>query len=141
MSRERMLLDRLAHLGREPGGARKRVSEDVDLLLASVQRHLFRLLNSRIGMSEAVPDYGLPPLTDTGYNTGEAERMLLESIRVAVESFEPRLKRVKVSRVMENNRPQRMSFRIDAALLTQAGEQKIWYQTQLGGTGRFELSD
>lgn len=136
-----MLLDRLAQLGREPGGSRKRTSEDVDLLLASVQRHLVRLLNARLGMSEAASDYGLPALTDTGYNTAEAERMLLESIRVAVEKYEPRLKRVRVTRVMENSRPQRMSFRIDAALVTQAGEQKIWYQTQLGGKGRFEVSD
>lgn len=141
MSRERMLLDRLAQLEHEPQGGRKRTSEDVDLLLESVQRHLARLFNARLGMSEAAPDYGLPPLTDTGYNPAEAERRILESIRLAVEHFEPRLKRVKVTRALEDNRPQRMTFRIDAALVTQAGEQKIWYQTKLGGAGRFEVSD
>lgn len=141
MSRERMLLDRLAHLERDPGNARRRGAEDVDLLLESVHRQLTRLVNARQGMSESAPDYGLPALTDTGYNPVEAERMMVEALRSAVERFEPRLKRVRITRVTEGERPQRMSFRIDAVLVTQAGEQKIWYQTQLGGAGRFRVSD
>lgn len=141
MSRERVLLDRLALVEREGAGAARRGVEDVDALLASVQRHLARLFNARVGMSECAPDYGLPALTDTGYNTVEAERMLLEHLRGAVEAFEPRLKRVKVSRVTGSGRPQRMAFRIDAVLVTRSGEQKIWYQTQLGGAGRFEVSE
>ena len=141
MGRERMLLDRIARLG-DPiqGRYEPSAKEDVEALMESVRRNLTRLLNSRHGMSEALPDYGLPALNDLTIGSGDYVHRVEESIRVAVEKYEPRLRRVRVSRVMDEER-QTLSFRVDAVLISESGEHRVWYETVVTGAGEFEVSD
>ena len=65
MGRELTLLERIA---RGAGSARQRyeatAEEDIEAMMESVRRHLGHLLNSRHGMCECLPDYGLPALSD-----------------------------------------------------------------------------
>ena len=96
MGRERMLLDRIAAGGARGGGRYEpSTREDLDALMDSVRRQLARLLNARHGFSEAVPDYGLPALTDLTVGSGDHVRRIRDAIRVAIEKYEPRLRRVR----------------------------------------------
>ena len=98
MARERTLLERIAAAG---GPTRQSVAasatEDVQALIESVRRHLRRLLNSRHGLSEALPDYGLPAMTDLTVGSRDYAQALQEAVRKAVEKYEPRLRRVQVT--------------------------------------------
>lgn len=141
MGRERMLLDRIGALSaRSPGRYEPSAKEDLDALMESVRRNLTRLLNSRHGMSEAMPDYGLPALSDLTIGSGDYVYRVEEAIRAAVEKYEPRLRRVRVSRVADEGR-QTLSFRVDAVLIGETGEHRIWYETVMTGAGEFEVSE
>ena len=146
MAREQTLLDRMAARG-ERGRARYQASatEDLDALMESVRRHLARLLNARHGMCEAVPDYGLPALADLVVGSGDYVQRVQEAIKTAVEKYEPRLRRVRVSRVADDaddkEQHRTLTFRIDAVLISQSGDHRVWYQTAVAGTGEFEVSE
>jgi len=146
MGREQSLLDRIAaRSGR--GRTREQISatQDLDALMESVRRHLKRLLNARHGMSEALPDYGLPALTDLTVGSGDYIKRVEDSIRTAVEKYEPRLRRVRVSRVggdrEDVDKGRMLAFRIDAVLVSDTGEHRVWYETSVSGAGEFEISE
>jgi type VI secretion system protein len=142
MSREQTLLERIRVCG-ERGRTRYEptATEDLDALMESVRRHLGHLLNARHGMSEGMPDYGLPALTDLTIGSGDYIEKVQEAIRVAIDKYEPRLRRVRVSRVVDEEAPHTVSFRVDAVLMSQTGEHHVWYQTEVSGTGEFEVSE
>ena len=97
MAREQTLLDRIAASARQRGGRYERTAqEDPEALMESVRRHLTHLLNARHAMSEALPEYGLPALTDVTVGTRDYVGLVRDAIRTAVERFEPRLRRVRV---------------------------------------------
>ena len=117
--------------------------EDVDALMGSVRQHLTHLLNARHGMSEALPDYGLPALTDFTVGTGDHVQMLQVAIKETIEKYEPRLRRVHVTHVVEDGKPAdnaKFQYRVDAILVGKTGEHKVWWETSLSG-GQFEVSD
>lgn len=144
MGREQTLLKRLAALG-EGGGSRTgaTASEDVGALMESVREHLGRLLNARHGMCEALPDYGLPALNDLVVGSGDYTQLVEEAIRTTVEQYEPRLRRVRVTRLAEEEESQskKLAFRVDAMLVGRSGQHRVWYQTEVTGAGDFEVSD
>ena len=142
MGREKTLLQRLAEIedsGR--GRYESSATEDLDALMDSVREHLIRLLNARHGMSEAMPDYGIPAMTDLTIGGGDYLQRVQESIRVAIEKYEPRLRRVRVARVDDEDEPHQLVFRVDAVLLSQTGEHRVCYETQVAGSGQFDVSD
>lgn len=145
MGREQTLLERIAG-GETTTRRRSRfqpvAEEDAEALMESVRRGLRRLLNARHGMSEAQPDYGLPALTDMIAARGDAVTLVQDAIRTAIEKYEPRLQRVRVTRVIDEEADQRtLAFRIDAVMVGHAGEHRVWYKTALGGNGQFAVTD
>jgi len=151
MARERTLLSRVAQaapsgrarLGDQSGAAGPTTQEDTEALCESVRDHLARLLNARHGMCEAMPDYGLPALSDLIVGTGDHVRLVQEAIKTAIEKYEPRLRRVKVSRVVDPDRldGRTLAFRIEAVLIGRQAEHRVWYETSVRGSGEFEVSD
>lgn len=143
MAREQTLLERFAV---RESGRRSRfeptTAENAEALMESVRKQLRRLLNARHGMSEAQPDYGLPAFTDLIIGSGDYVAAIQDAIRVAVEKYEPRLQRVRISRVVDDERDRRtLAFRIDAVLVGRAGEHRVWYQTSVAGNGQFDVTD
>ena len=142
MGRERTLLERIAVAGdRSRGRYEPSATEDLEALMDSVRRHLGRLLNSRHGLSEAMPDYGLPALTDLTIGSRDYVHSIQDAIRVAIQKYEPRLQNVRVSRVVHDDAPQTLSFRIDARLVGQKRKYEVFYETSMAGTGAFEVSE
>lgn len=141
MAREFMLLDRIARAGSRESGRYESAAEDLDALMDSVRRQLVRLLNSRHGLSEAQPDYGLPALTDLVVGSGDYVQAVQKAIQAAVEKYEPRLRRVRVSRVIDEEGGRSLSFRVDAVLVGRSAEHRVSYETSMGGEGQFDVSD
>lgn len=140
MGREQSFLDRIANLtgGRSSG---QTTNEDIEALARSVREHLGRLLNARHGMSEALPDYGLPSLLDLTMGSGEYVQAVRDAIRTSIEKYEPRLRRVRVSQVQEEDvSTQKLKFVIDAVLVTESGEQRVWYETAINRVGEFDVA-
>ncbi len=142
MAREQMLLDRIASLGDVgQGRIEATAKEDIDALMQSVQRNLTRLFNARHGMSEALPDYGLPALADLTIGTKDYVTRVREAIKLAITKYEPRLRRVRVGRIEDEESGHTLGFRIDAKLVSQSGEHGVWYETRVAGSGAFEVSE
>jgi type VI secretion system protein len=139
--REQTLLERIA--AREEGGGRRqeaRATEDLDALMDSVRVHLARLLNARQGMSEAQPDYGLPALSDLTIGVGDYVKKVRDSIQTAIEKYEPRLRRARVTLVTDEDQERMLAFRVDAVLVSRTGEHRVWYETSLAGDGQFDVT-
>jgi len=141
MAREFMLLDRIAHAGSRESGRYESAAEDLEALMDSVRRQLARLLNSRHGLSEAQPDYGLPALTDLVVGSGDYEQAVQRAIQTAIEKYEPRLRRVRVARVIDEDGGRSLAFRVDAVLVSRSGEHRVCYETMMSGGGQFDVSD
>jgi type VI secretion system protein len=151
VGREQTLLDRMAAMHAEPGAGSARAgaasgryaataAEDLEGLMESIRRHLVRLLNARHGMSEAVPDYGLPALADIMAGSADYIARVLEAIRTAIEKYEPRLRRVRVTHQATEGNRQTLVFRIDAVMVGRSGEHRVWYETALAPTGELQVS-
>ncbi len=141
MGREQTLLERIAAGEHRRGRYEPSPVEDVEALMESVRRHLGRLLNARHGLSEAMPDYGLPALTDLTIGSGDYVHLIQEAIRVAIEKYEPRLRRVRVHRVVDEDAPQTLSFRVEATLIGRSGQHRVFYDTSMSGKGQFQVSE
>ncbi|MBK8269751.1 MAG: type VI secretion system baseplate subunit TssE [Planctomycetes bacterium] len=113
--------------------------ENLDELLESVRKNLGRLLNARQGMCETVPDYGLPALTDLTIGTTDYLRKLLDSIRDTIERYEPRLRSVRVSLREEDSSNTKKVFRVEGMLVSKSGEHRVWYDTAVRASGRFDI--
>ena len=141
MAREDTLLQRMASGG---AGARNpyepTATENLDALMESVRRHLVQLLNARHGMSECLSDYGLPALSDLTVGVGDHVQKVLDAIQSTIEQYEPRLRRVRVTRVVdEDEQMHTLSFRVDAVLVSKSGEHRVYYETSLDGSGQFDV--
>ena len=143
MAREDALLTRLESIGHSGRALPEATTvENLDALMASVRSNLTNILNSRHGMSEALPDYGLPSLSDFTMSNRNYILVLQEAIRTAISKYEPRLDRVKVTfREPEPDKPQRLEFRVDAVLVGRSGQHRVFYETSLSGKGDFEVKE
>lgn len=140
MKREYSLLTRIAQRAEQ---TRRRIeptaTEDVEALMESVRQNLARVLNARHGMSECLPDYGLPALADFFVGVGNYVQTVQNAMQTAIEKYEPRLRGVRVSQVTDDDAGRTLSFRVDAVLVGRSGEHRVWYQTSLSGDGQFQV--
>lgn len=139
MSRERALFERIAMPQDRPRSART-AEQDLDALLESVRINLQRVLASRHGMCETLDDYGLPALADIVVSGDTHLHVLREAIEVAIEKYEPRLRRVKVSIAPRESEREKAIFRIEGLLVSSSGEHRVRYDTSVQGGGEFLVS-
>lgn len=137
-----MLLERIAaSADRGAGPLKPSATENTEALMTSVRANLARLLNARQGFSEAMPDYGLPALADLSLSAGDYVDLVQEAIRVAIEKYESRLRRVRVSRIEDEEARETLSFRIEAVLVGRGGQHRVYYETMMSGSGQFQVSE
>jgi type VI secretion system protein ImpF len=119
------ILDRL--IDPESAGTAILVGYDERKMLAAVRRDLEELLNTRqthVGLPEAyehihrsVVAYGLPDLVTLEAITTKHRETIADKIRRIIETFEPRLKDVRVTYVPGESAADRsIKFKIDARL-------------------------
>jgi type VI secretion system protein ImpF len=104
---QQSVLDRLLEDDESAGSAGTPWSRSVTRLKASLLRDLEWLLNTRRTIEPAGPGhpevqrsayhFGLPDLTSLGAGSHEVRRVLLRQVEEAIQLFEPRLSRVRVT--------------------------------------------
>lgn len=103
---------------------------------SSVAAHLAKMLSTRAGSVQALPDYGLPDLNDMRLSLHDS----LAQARTAIESFialyEPRLSSVKVVPASRGNDPFRLFFSIDGVLEVDGVRQQVSFSAALDGSGQ-----
>lgn len=138
MPRERSLLERL----RDPEGESARtIHENPARLAESVLANLRSLLNSRPGMSSALPEYGIPDLSDIAYSMPDSAGRMRNAIRTAIERYEPRLRRVTVKYVSDPMDPLTLRFDVTAELVTNEARATVQFETRYDPTGRVSIKD
>lgn len=112
--------------------------------MESVRIHLAQLLNARHGMSEALPDYGLPALTDLTIGSADYLPAVQDAIKQTIEKYEPRLRRIEVKPIFEGDDEKedkrKLYFAVKAVLISQSGEHRVYYETAVTRNGGFGVS-
>lgn len=138
MARELSLLDRIKHPDRED---RRSVDSDLGLLARSVLRNLERLLNSRHGSAPACLDYGIPSLEDVMHGGPEALKELTAEIKHSIETYEPRLRSVRVRLVARGEETTLLRFDITAELMSGGKRSRVHFETRIENSGRMSVKE
>lgn len=92
----------------------------------SIRLHLLRMLTTRQGAVQALPDYGLPDLNDLSLSRAEVVRQCCLAIEKCIAKFEPRLRGATVAHVSIDEGQFNMGFRIEAMREDSDGTQVPW---------------
>ena len=116
-----------------------RLRTDSRRLTESVLIHLRDLLNTRQGSAMALPDYGLPDFNDLAKRFPDAIFELKRNIKSCIEKFEPRLTRVRVEYVRDEEDPLRLRYEISAQLLSEDEATNVCFETTLESGGKVRV--
>lgn len=132
---EERLLERIRSVEREPlrrGGDNRRRCID------SVLSHLQRILNTRQGNVPIAPDYGVPDFLDFMQSFPESVRDIQQSIKNAIDKYEPRLSAAAVTYLPDEDDILTLRFQIIACLNEDAGK-RFLFQSVITTDGRIRL--
>lgn len=107
----------------------------------SLMRHLTDLLNTRKGSVPIAPDYGIADITDLGRSfSKETINEFTCALENVVLRYEPRLSAIHILYNADTVAPLSASFKIEATLAKELGQQKIQFETTLDSTGSVRLT-
>jgi type VI secretion system protein len=138
VARELSLLDRVRYPDRED---RRSVDPDPGRLAQSVLRNLERLLNSRNGAAPACMDYGIPSLEDVMHGGSESLKELTAEIKRSIETFEPRLRAVRVRLLPQSEEGLFLRYDITAELLAGGRRSRVHFETRFESSGRMSVKE
>ena len=126
------LLERI-RAGGEEGGDRE--------LIRSVLRNLQRVLNTRRGSAETVPDLGIPDFTEIVHTMPESVLQFGQAIRRTVRLFEPRLEHVRVRYVPYEEDPLSIHFEILGQVRSERGGVPVTIHTEVSAEGEVRVKE
>ena len=135
MSSEQTLLERIDNP--EQGGYR--LTADPHRTIESVLTHLRKMLNVRQGSVATLPDYGIPDLNSLFTEYPDAVQALRRIIRASLEKYEPRLRRVTVRYLPDEENPLILRFEIKARLAMDDQDAPIRFETVVGDNGKVRV--
>ena len=104
----------------------------------SIRRNLSRVLGTRQGAVQALPDYGLPDLNDLTLSRSELQTMLSSAITRLIERYEPRLRNPRVASLpMNDAAPFTLRFAIQAEKIRRDGRLEPWAWTVSVDEGKY----
>ncbi len=106
--------------------------------VAAISEHLRALLNTRKGESVATPSYGIMDFNDIIHILPAAIPRIQQSIRTAIQEFEPRLKNVAVAHLPDEDEPTALKFEISAQL-AKGARGVLRFHTRITPGGKVEL--
>jgi len=133
MHRELSLLDRIE---REIVPGSYTTQFDQDAQLQNVIDNIQRMLNVMEGSVLALPDYGMPDFNDVVKEFPDAIHQIQQIISQFVQTYEPRLQRVKASYVHDPEQPLLLKFVISGELKANGRVSKVSFDTVLTGSGQ-----
>ncbi|QRK13273.1 type VI secretion system baseplate subunit TssE [Archangium violaceum] len=107
--------------------------------VAAIAEHLRVLLNTRKGEAAAAPGFGIMDFNDIIHLFPAAIPRMQQSIRTAIQEFEPRLKNVVVMHVPDEQDPTALRFDIIAQLNIKDARGTVRFHTELQPGGRVDL--
>lgn len=133
MAYEHSLLERIA----DPEKANSHdLVIDESAVIDSVMVHINNMLNVRKGSVETLLDYGLPDFNDLQSELPQIVHGIRKAIKYCIETYEPRLRNVKVTYVEEPGTRLHLRFDITAELIIENKKTGIWFETILDSAGR-----
>lgn len=106
---------------------------------ASVADHLAKMLSTRAGSVQTLPDYGLPDLNDMRLSLHDALNRARGAIERFIEAYEPRLSQVQVTALPRGQDPLSLTFRISGLLESEGGTCPAYFAARLDGSGQVSL--
>ncbi|WP_434391109.1 type VI secretion system baseplate subunit TssE [Melittangium boletus] len=107
--------------------------------LGAIAEHLRVLLNTRRGEAAAAPGFGIMDFNDIIHLFPAAIPRMQQSIRTAIQEFEPRLKNVVVLHVPDEKDPTALRFDIVAQLHLKDARGTVRFHTEMHPGGRVDL--
>ncbi|MCY1519750.1 type VI secretion system lysozyme-like protein [compost metagenome] len=105
----------------------------------SVATHLSRMLSTRAGSVQTLPDYGLPDLNDMRLSQHDSRQQARMSIEHFIQAYEPRLAEVQVNALPHGHDPLILSFVIEGLLEIEGIRRKVSFTAQLDGSGQVKV--
>lgn len=115
--------------------AREKLSRE-DCAMDSVAAHLAKMLSTRAGSVQTLPDYGLPDLNNMSLSLHESLTQAGTAIEDFVNAYEPRLADVKVHSLPNENDPLRLAFTIEGLLEVNGIKRRVSFSARLSGNGQ-----
>lgn len=109
-------------------------------VMASVAAHLAKMLSTRAGSVQTLPDYGLPDLNDMRLSLHDSLSQARGAIERFIEGYEPRLRKVRVIPLPREFNPLRLSFGIEALLEVEDFQRQVSFTACLDGSGQVKVS-
>ncbi|MGZ0715491.1 type VI secretion system baseplate subunit TssE [Pseudomonas palleroniana] len=106
----------------------------------SVAAHLGKMLSTRAGSVQTLPDYGLPDLNDMRLSLHESlsrSRLLIERF---IQAYEPRLANVHVRVSPQARETLTLAFAIEAKMAIDGVTRPVVFHARLDDAGRVEVS-
>jgi type VI secretion system protein len=110
-----------------------------DSVTTSVSSHLSKMLSTRAGSVQTLPDYGLPDLNDMRLSLHDALRQAKEAIRRFIEAYEPRLSNVQVVSQPRGSDPLKLTFTIEGWLEVEGIRGAVSFTAHLDGSGNVKV--
>jgi type VI secretion system protein len=101
----------------------------------SVAAHLEKMLSTRAGSVQALPDYGLPDLNDMSLSLYDSLAQARSAIESFITRYEPRLSDVEVTPIPREDDPFRLLFEIQGLLELAGIKRQVRYIAALDGSG------
>lgn len=133
---EHRLLERIRLTSRNPT---RRIGEDPQQMIRSVQEHLQRILNTRQGNVPIAEDYGIPDFTNLMSDFYDSKHALERTIRNSILKYEPRLKGVRVTFLEQEGDRLTLRFQIAAQLVLREHQDRVMFESVLDAGGRFTV--
>lgn len=134
MSEYGSLFERLAGVP----AARKDLDKETAITL-SVSNHLAKMLSTRAGSVQTLPDYGLPDLNDLSLSLHDSLQQSRTEIERFVEAYEPRLSEVRVVALPRTHDPLNLSFAIEGLIEVDGIKRRIEFAASLNGSGQVRI--
>ncbi len=133
---ERTLLERIDAGDPDP---ERRSRLDPQDAIDSVIAHLSRLLNVRRGSVPTLPDYGMPDFNDLAHEDARVVNAVRAAIVDVVTRYEPRLQRLSVTYVPDEDNVLDLRFRITATLMLEGDRAPVTFDTLIGDKGQVKV--
>jgi type VI secretion system protein len=97
------------------------------------------MLNVRQGSVSTLPDYGIPDLNSLFMQYPDAVLALRRIIKELLEKYEPRLRRINVRYLPDDENPLILRFEITAHLVMQDSTERLRFETAVGDNGKVQV--
>ncbi len=132
MAGEKSLLERI---DAADGAAARGGQTDPYAMSRSVLAHVQKMLNVRQGNVAALPDFGLPDINDLAHRHGNPVPELKKAIKQCIETYEPRLSKVRVRFAPDPASPLDLRFEVAGQVNAEGGSSPVVFETTVSGGG------